>query len=74
MSHSLNFGELAAQLQSPQERMRRYFQKWLPRLNGGSSEIKFGPISVDLYVEFEKRLRTMDTATLNEMLEDAHKI
>lgn len=56
------------------EGVRRFFHKWLEKLNDGDTKIGIGPISIDLRVEFEKRLAAMDDATLKEMVEDARRL
>lgn len=54
--------------------VRAFFHKWMEKLNDGNPRIGFGPISVDLRDEFEKRLSKLDDKTLNEMVEDAKNL
>jgi hypothetical protein len=54
--------------------IRLFFHKWLEKLNDGTAMVGFGPIKIDLRVEFERRIAQLDDDTLAEMVEDAHNL
>jgi hypothetical protein len=69
------FAGFAKELGTSRNRVRRFFFKWLKRLNEGETKVKWHGFTVaDIVAEFEQQLRKMDEKTLKEMIEDAHQL